>query len=274
MAALIPLMCVAMGMTVPLSGTVVDAGGHQVAGASVWLGDTIANRQGPEVLASAQTDDRGRFRLDRDDDLAGRVGMWSPTLWAYKPGFRVGFLEFKGKIPGADEPVRIALGPPASTALRVLLPDGKPAEGVSVRVVQLNIKAPRPPDKLLDRFAATTDADGRATARRTRAADILWVDVTAPGSSSSASRPIRMTAPSRCCRSAGSRPGSSPTTRRPFGAGRSPPGCGRPRRAIEARTRPTGSARRPATTAGSSSSRSPRGRSSGRSSPRKDRTTS
>ena len=129
MAMLIPVMWLVMGMTVPLSGTVVDADGHPVAGATVWLGDTFATRKGPEVLATAETDDRGRFRLDRADDLAGRGGMWSPTLWAYKPGSRVAFLEFKGNIAGADEPVRLVLGPPASTSLRVLQPDGKPARG-------------------------------------------------------------------------------------------------------------------------------------------------
>ena len=55
--------------------------------------------------------------------------MWSPTLWAYKPGFRVAFIEFKGNVPGADEPVRLVLGPTASTSLRVLQADGKPAQG-------------------------------------------------------------------------------------------------------------------------------------------------
>ena len=184
MALLLPVLWLAMGMTVPLNGTVVDSDGRPVAGATVWLGDTIATREVPEVLATAQTDDRGRFRLDRADDLVGRGGMWSPTLWAYHPGARVAFHEFKGNLPKADEPVRLALGPPAATALRVLQPDGKPVKGARVRLVQAHFKAPRPPDQMLDRLAATTDADGRATLDGLAPADVSWLDVTAPGSSS------------------------------------------------------------------------------------------
>ncbi len=181
MVMLIPGAWLAVVMTVPLSGTVVDSSGRTVAGATVWLGDTIATIQGPEVLATAETDDRGHFRLERADDLAGRGVMWSPTLWAFKPGFRVAFIEFKGNIPTADEPVRLVLGPPATTAVRILQPDGKPAKGARVRVALVTLKAPRPPDKMLDRLATLTDAVGNATLDGFAAADILAVDVTAEG---------------------------------------------------------------------------------------------
>ncbi len=181
MVTLIHVAWLAVGTIVPLSGTVVDAAGRPVAGASVWLGDTIATNKGPEVLSSAVTDDRGHFVLERADDLAGRGAMWSPTLWAYKPGFRVAFLEFKQNLPKADVPVRLVLGPPASTSLRVLLSDGKPAAGARVRLVHVNIESPRPPDKLFDRVAATTDTEGRATLDGFALADIFALDVTAPG---------------------------------------------------------------------------------------------
>ncbi|APW59122.1 carboxypeptidase-like regulatory domain-containing protein [Paludisphaera borealis] len=181
MAMLISLACVALGMTIPLSGTVEDAAGRPVAGATVWLGDTIATRKGSEVLATAKTDENGRFRLERAADLVGRGRSWSPTLWAYKPGGRIAHLEFKGDLPAADEPVRLVLGPPASTPVRVLNPDGKPAKGASVRPVYLRIKAPRPPDKLLDRLGATTDADGRATLDGFAPVDVELLDVTVEG---------------------------------------------------------------------------------------------
>ena len=45
----------------------------------------------------------------------------------------------------------------------------------------MNLKAPRPPDGMLDRLAATTDADGRATLDGFAPADIFAIDVTAPG---------------------------------------------------------------------------------------------
>jgi hypothetical protein len=181
MALMAPVAWLALGMTVPLSGKVEDAAGRPVAGATVWLGDTIATRQGPEVLATTQTDDRGRFRLERADDLVGRGVMWSPTLWAYRPGFHVAFIEFKGNLPKAGEPVRLVLGPPASTSLRVLQPNGQPTQRARIRLVQVNLKAPRPPDGMLDHLAATTDTDGRCTLDGFTPADILALDVTAEG---------------------------------------------------------------------------------------------
>ena len=45
----------------------------------------------------------------------------------------------------------------------------------------MNLKAPRPPDGMLDRLAATTDAEGRATLDGFAPADIFALDVTAPG---------------------------------------------------------------------------------------------
>jgi len=181
MALLAPLAWLALGMTVPLSGTVEDAAGRPVAGATVWLGDTVANRAGPEVLATAETDERGRFRLDRADDLTGRGGIWSPTLWAFRPGSRVAFVEFKRNLPAADEPVRLVLGPPASAPLRVVRADGKAVAGARLRPVEFTFKAPRPPDTMLDRLAATTDADGRATLDGVAPADLFAIDVTVPG---------------------------------------------------------------------------------------------
>jgi hypothetical protein len=147
----------------------------------VWLGDTIATHHGPEVLASGLTDEKGAFQLQHPAELAGRGRMWSPTLWAFKPPHRITFIEFKRNLPGADEPVRLALGSPSSSSLRVVRPDGKPGAGAQVRAVQLNFKAPRPPDKLLDRLVATTDSDGRATLEGLALGDIFSLDVTLPG---------------------------------------------------------------------------------------------
>ena len=181
MALMVPLAWLALGMSVPLSGTVEDASGKPVAGATVWLGDTVATREGPQVIASAETDEQGRFRLERPEGLAGRGPIWSPTLWAYKPGSRLAFLEFKRELPRADEPVKLTLGPAASTTVRVVYPDGWAVHDAKVRPVQFKLKAPNPPDKLLDRLAVITDVDGLATVDGLSPADLFALDVTAEG---------------------------------------------------------------------------------------------
>ena len=181
MALLAPVAWIALGMTVPLTGTVEDSAGRPVAGATVWLGDTGATRKGPQVLASGETDARGHFRLERADDLAAQARNWPPMLWAFKPGSHVALVEFKANLPAADEPVRLILGPPASTPLRVVRPDGSPSAGTAVHLCMTSLKIPLPPDGMLDRLATTTDADGRTTIDGLAPDDIFALDVTAPG---------------------------------------------------------------------------------------------
>jgi hypothetical protein len=64
--------------------------------------------------------------------------MWTPSLWAFKPPRRIAFIEFKRNLPAADKPVRLALGSPSSSSLRVLQPDGKPGAGAQVRAGRVN----------------------------------------------------------------------------------------------------------------------------------------
>lgn len=170
-----------LAATVPLSGVVVDAQGQPAAGVSVWLADTNPPQLGMETLAKAKTDDQGRFRLDRPDDLESKGAYWSPTLWAHRPGAHVARLEFRFGLPGADEPVRLELGPPASVPVRVLRPDGSPAVGVRVQPIQThweNFPGPRPPRELFDHLAATTDAEGRAAIDGFTTNELTAVDVT------------------------------------------------------------------------------------------------
>jgi hypothetical protein len=111
MMTLLSVACLALGMTVPLTGTVVDSQGRPVAGAKVWLGDTHNDRKGPEVLAATQTDEQGHFQLERDSEVTGRGKAWSPTLWAYKADARLAYQEFKAKLPaGFRTPNQIPIG--------------------------------------------------------------------------------------------------------------------------------------------------------------------
>jgi hypothetical protein len=181
MGLLVPWALVALGLTFPLSGTVEDPAGKPVEGARVWLVDWSRKDPGAEILIEAKTDAEGKFRLDRPDDLVGRAPYRSPTLWAYKPGNRVAFVEFKKHVPGADEPVRLVLGPPAGVPVRVLMPDGKPSPGAKVRPTQLNNGVPWPPAALVDLIAGTTDAEGKTVLDGLRPEDVFRVDVAIEG---------------------------------------------------------------------------------------------
>ena len=176
------LACVVLGLppTVPLAGVVVDAEGKPVEAADVWLAG-LPWWNGTETLAHAQTDGRGRFSLDRPADAAGRGPSLPVALWAYRPGHRLGLKAFPGRLPGADEPVRVALGPPARTVVRVLGPDGKSLPGARVRLTLANLRPGRPPAPLLDRIEAEADAEGRATLDGLRPEDVLWLDVKVKG---------------------------------------------------------------------------------------------
>jgi protocatechuate 3,4-dioxygenase beta subunit len=178
MMTLLSVACLALGMTVPLTGTVVDSQGKPVAGAKVWLGDTHDDRKGPEVLAATETDEQGHFQLERDPEVTGRGKAWSPTLWAYKGDARIAYQEFKAKLPAADEPVTLRLGPPVKMSLRILSADGKPLVGVKVRVMELKGNVPRPPNPLLDLLTTTSVDDGRATFEGVGREDVFSLDVT------------------------------------------------------------------------------------------------
>ncbi len=172
---------VAVGVSIPIVGLVEDSTGKPKPGASVWLGDTFRNESGIELLGATIADPEGKFRLDRDEKVTGRGGFWSPTLWVYSPGQRVGFIEFKRKVPAPDEPVRLVVEPTSGTPVRVLMPDGKPASGARIRLTQAHFRAPRPPSSLFDRLAVTTDLEGRATLDGVRPEDVAALDVTVAG---------------------------------------------------------------------------------------------
>ena len=240
MVLLLPMIWLAMGLTVPLTGTVVDAGGRPVAGATVWLADTEGDRQRPEVLATTQTDDRGRFWLERPDDLAVRGSHWSPTLWAYKPGLRVAFIVFRRRCQEPMSrsawcsarrlPPRSASSSPTASPSRGARPiarddpQGPTATGGDARPLRGNDRRRRP-----------------GHARRPRARRHLLARGDGPDQivvQCPAGRP-RYRNRSRSARSAGSRSGSSATNRRTSAAGRSPPGRYRPSRDTAVRSYPS-----------------------------------
>ena len=112
---------VAQGPTTPLSGTVVGPDGEPVAGADVLLAGMPV--YDPPILARGRSDAEGRFTLERPAGLAGQDRFIAPILWVVKPGFRLAFTKFPGPMPGADEPVRVVLGPPGKAEVRVEGPE-------------------------------------------------------------------------------------------------------------------------------------------------------
>ena len=180
MGCWLPWTWLALGMSIPLGGSVVDDSGRPVGGASVWLADQPVAEGDVLVLGTATTDSAGRFQIDRDEKLVGRGGHLSPSVWAYAPDHRVAVRDFKRLLPSATEPITLTLEPTAGAPVRVMLPDGKPAEGARVRPTRIHVKAPRPPADLLDRLAATTDSAGQAMIAGFRAEDVAALDVTVP----------------------------------------------------------------------------------------------
>ena len=157
-----------------VSGTVVDPEGKPVKGATVWLTAFVRFDADVEELAQVETDAEGRFTIDAP--VGGGDRPRSLTLWAHSPGTRVAIASPSNRPKDDRGPIRLALGPPARTPVRVLGVDGKPVAGATVRLSPLDW-----PAGLRARLEATTDARGRAAIEGVDPGQIYRVDVTADG---------------------------------------------------------------------------------------------
>jgi hypothetical protein len=157
-----------------VSGTVVDAEGKPVKGATVWLTGFVRFDADVAELAQVETDAEGRFTIDAP--VGGGDRPWSLTLWAHSPGTRVAIASPFNRPKDDRGPIRLALGPPARATVRVLGVAGKPVAGATVRLSRLNW-----PAGLRARLEATTDARGRATIEGVNPGQVHRVDVTAEG---------------------------------------------------------------------------------------------
>ena len=157
-----------------VSGTVVDPEGKPVKGATVWLTAFVRFNADVEDLAQVETDAEGRFAIDAP--VGGGDRPPSLTLWAHAPGTRVAIASPSNRPKDDRGPIRLALGPPARTPVRVRGVDGKPVAGATVRLSPLVW-----PAGLRARLEATTDARGRAAIEGVNPGQIYRVDVTAEG---------------------------------------------------------------------------------------------
>ena len=164
------------GPTTPLAGAVVDESGAPIVGVELIL---IGSKVGEApVVARGKSGEGGRFRLDRPADLAATNPYVVPTLWAYAPGHRAAVMKYPGAFPGADETVRVVLGAPAKTEIRVSAPDGSPVAGARLNVQGIK-SSPVMPDPVSDLTERTTGPDGVAVIEAFD--DITYVDVIAKG---------------------------------------------------------------------------------------------
>ncbi len=145
-----------------LEGKVVDDRGRPLAGAKVGLGADrqIAQREFPSVA----TDAEGRFRF-------GHVPPDTQTVTAQSPG-RSPELADVVVAPGM-EPVEFRLGPGHRLRGRVVNPQGKPLDGVTVQAMNWKGRAS------LD-WKTQTDAEGRFT-WDSAPAEPVFLTLTRPG---------------------------------------------------------------------------------------------
>ncbi len=191
-------------LTTPLRGTIVDPEGKPVSGALVWLVERASSGD-VHVVAESRSDDQGRFSVDRPIDLAdeyrvdraawvssdllltlssysnGQVPQRAVSLWAFRPGMQVAVEDLTGSLPGQDQLVRLVLGPPAKTEIRVKDPELRPVAGARIKVSQLASDMLALPKALADRIEVSSDAAGRAVLDAFAAERVAELEVFAQG---------------------------------------------------------------------------------------------
>ena len=158
-----------------VSGTVVDPEGKPVKGATVWLTRLVRFDADVEDLAQVETDAEGRFAFDTPVAVVGDRQRFV-TLWAHSPGTRVAIVSPSYRPKDEQGPIRLALGPPARTPVRVRGVNGKPVGGATVRLSPLVW-----PSGLRARLEAPTDAQGLAAIEGVNPGQIFRIDVAAEG---------------------------------------------------------------------------------------------
>jgi hypothetical protein len=187
-----------------LRGSVVDAEGKPVKGATVWVLERPSFGS-VQVVAEGLSDEQGRFALDCPTDLADeyrihraesgseslsplvsdntnpQIAPQGITFWAFRPGMRVAVREFTGGVPGPDQPVRLVLRPPARTEIEVNYADLRPVAGARIRISRLTSDIRAIPKPLADCTELATDARGVAVLDAFAAERVAELEVKASG---------------------------------------------------------------------------------------------
>ena len=167
----------------PLTGVVVGPKGEPIVGAEVILVN-VPRMNIWKTLARGRTGEEGGFSLDRPAGLVGeakdQLGPMSPILWVVKPGFHLSRTPIPRGLPEADQPLRIALGPPGKAIVLVERPDGRPSAGVKVYLRGL-----KPPYSdfnadVAELIAATTGRDGRVVFDAAAQDELTYIEARSP----------------------------------------------------------------------------------------------
>lgn len=144
----------------------VDADGHPLAGADIAATILYLGASGVQesILATARTDGEGHARIEFDRKRPGAQAR-SAVVWAYRPGLALAVASRLLSGASPFPPSRLTLEPPAPRTIAVLGPDDRPVAGLRVAPAMVREVNRRfgltLPEGWSDRFAATTDADGK-----------------------------------------------------------------------------------------------------------------
>jgi hypothetical protein len=184
MVILLPIawfgLAISQAPNASVGGLVVDHDGKSVAEADVWLAGP-SWWGAPGILAHGRSGATGRFTLERPAEVVGPPIHRPQVLWAFRPGRRLGHKALPGRLLEPGDLVRVTIGPPARTIVRVVGPDQGPVSGARVRLNQVHLEIPWLPEPLADRIAATTDARGEAVLDGVRPEDVAFIEVAAEG---------------------------------------------------------------------------------------------
>ena len=161
---------------VAIVGTVVDGSGRPAANVDIWLADAIRPDEGrqfgkrcgarsftdpgegaPPILVHARSDAAGRFGLEIPAEVVARRTPPPMSVWAVTvgEGTRVASHRLPRVVLHDDPPIRLELGSPGQTPIRLFGPDGKPVAGARVipiraadeldpRAIGTDSRVPRP----------------------------------------------------------------------------------------------------------------------------------
>jgi hypothetical protein len=173
------------GEAIRIEGKVVDATGNPASNCDLVVSIfDHSNRMSRKAIHIAKSDRDGAFALDlvvpRDENEFNETA----TVWALRDDASIAGYAFYWKKP-PEKPITIKLGRKNQDAIVVLDFFGKPVEGVRIAPIVLHVdglpsRIDVPPEGLIKRLGATTDADGKALIENADPSSIELLEAKSP----------------------------------------------------------------------------------------------